>query len=62
MTASQDSTVRLWDTETGECTQVLANHSDEVFSSLFSYDGEAVITASKDNCINIWKNTLSGSL
>jgi dynein assembly factor with WDR repeat domains 1 len=54
MTASQDHTVRLWDTKTGECSQTLDNHREEVFSSLFSYDGEAIITASKDNCVNLW--------
>ncbi len=55
LTASQDKTVKLWDTKSGKCLQTLETHTDEVFSALFNYDGDALITASKDNTISIWK-------
>jgi dynein assembly factor with WDR repeat domains 1 len=55
LTASQDKTVKVWDTQSGKCLQTLENHTDEVFSALFNYDGDAIITASKDNTISIWK-------
>jgi dynein assembly factor with WDR repeat domains 1 len=55
ITASQDKTARLWDVKSGDCLQVLQNHSDELFSCAFNYDGDSIITGSKDNTVNIWK-------
>lgn len=54
MTASQDASVRLWDVKTGQCTQILTGHSEEVFSAVFSYDGEYLITCGKDNCVGLY--------
>lgn len=54
LTASNDQTCRLWDAETGECLQVLAGHTDEVFSCTFNYAGTSIITGSKDNTCRIW--------
>lgn len=55
MTASTDKSVRLWDTLTGELRDVLVGHSDEVFSCAFNYDGDTIITGSKDNTCRIWQ-------
>lgn len=55
LTASQDTTCRLWDTATNDCLQILDGHSDEVFSCAFSYYGDSVVTASKDNSLIIWR-------
>ena len=30
---------RIWNTETGECVQVLEGHMDEIFSCAFNYEG-----------------------
>lgn len=57
LSASQDHTARLWDTNSGKCMQVLEGHSDEVFSCAISYYGDTVITASKDNTCRIWRNS-----
>ena len=56
MTGSSDSTVRLWDVETGILKQKLEGHKDEIFSCAFNYDGDTIITASKDNTCNIWSS------
>ena len=40
--------------ETGECKQVLDGHKEDIFSCAFNYDGDTIITASKDNTCKIW--------
>lgn len=35
--------------------QVLSGHTDEVFSCAFNYEGDSIITGSKDNTCRIWK-------
>jgi dynein assembly factor with WDR repeat domains 1 len=56
MTGSSDCTVRLWDTESGQCRQTLEGHKEEIFSCAFNYDGNTIITESKDNTCRIWKD------
>lgn len=46
---------RLWDTDTGSCLQMLEGHTDEIFSCAFNYEGDFIITGSKDNTCRIWK-------
>jgi WD40 repeat protein len=36
-------------------TQVLEGHTDEIFSAAFNYEGDTIITGSKDNTCRIWK-------
>lgn len=59
LSASQDHTARLWDTDSAQCIQVLEGHSDDVFSCAFSYYGDTIITASKDNTCRIWRNSVT---
>ena len=35
--------------------QVLSGHGDEVFSCAFSYAGDTIVTAGKDNACRIWR-------
>lgn len=44
LTASSDKTARVWDVESGECSQMLEGHTDEIFSCAFNYDGDTIIT------------------
>ena len=53
LTASSDKTARLWDTETGDCLQILEGHTDEIFSCAFNYAGTTIISGSKDNTQNM---------
>merc|ERR1712096_581765 len=67
LTASADSTAKIWDASTGECKQTLAGHEGMVFSAVLSVDGSRVLTGSRDFTAKIWdastgecKQTLSG--
>jgi WD40 repeat protein len=46
---------RLWDLESGACLQVLEGHTDEIFSCAFNYEGDTLISGSKDNTCRIWR-------
>ena len=54
VTASEDSTARLWDVETGKVIAVLLGHEGSVQSAAFSPDGRRVVTASDDNTARLW--------
>ena len=36
------------------CAQELTGHTDEIFGCAFTYNGDAIITASKDNTCRFW--------
>ena len=52
--ASDDSTVKIWDAATGECLQTLEGHSDSVTSVAFSHDSRQLASASDDRTVKIW--------
>ncbi|MDX8353975.1 NB-ARC domain-containing protein [Cognatiyoonia sp. IB215182] len=54
VTASDDSTARLWDTETGAEIRSFKGHQSIVFSAVFSKDGRHVLTASSDSTARLW--------
>ena len=54
VSASSDTTARLWDGETGEQVAVMRGHDKEVLSAAFSPDGKRVVTASSDNTARLW--------
>ncbi len=52
--SSDDKTIRIWDSHTGECEQVLLGHRSIVNSVMYSPDGSEIVSASWDNTIRIW--------
>ncbi|MCD6049416.1 MAG: repeat-containing protein [Verrucomicrobia bacterium] len=54
VTASWDSTARVWDATTGKAITPPLEHSDRVVLASFSPDGTKVVTASWDNTARIW--------
>jgi WD40 repeat protein len=54
VTAHSDSTVRLWDIQTGGQRAILRGHSGPVRTVTFTPDGTILATAGDDNTIRLW--------
>src|SRR5262249_15945917 len=52
--ASQDHTVKVWDTGTGQEVLTLKSHTDDVSSVAFSHDGARLASGSEDHTVKIW--------
>ena len=52
---------RLWDVETGKCTNHLEEHEQPVYSVAFSPDGQYLASGSFDKMLYIW-SVKDGSL
>jgi small GTP-binding protein len=57
LSGSADSTVRLWDIETGRTLRVLEGHSEGVWSVAFSSDGLHALSAAENGVIRVWDLT-----
>jgi WD40 repeat protein len=53
VSASCDTSVRVWSAVTGECEQTLVGHSDGVISAAFSRDGQKIVSASNDETVRV---------
>jgi len=51
---SRDSSVRVWDTETGKEVNRLLGHGGYVYSAIFSPDGRHVLSSARDSTARIW--------
>ncbi|EAQ91099.1 hypothetical protein CHGG_03034 [Chaetomium globosum CBS 148.51] len=58
--ASDDQTIRLWDTATGTHRQTLEGHGSWVRAVAFSPDGKTLVSASYDDTIRLW-DTATGA-
>jgi WD40 repeat protein len=53
ITASRDSTAKLWDTQ-GNLITDFRGHRGEVYRAVFSKDGQRILTASSDSTARLW--------
>eukprot|EP01071_Lankesteria_metandrocarpae_P001106 Lankesteria_metandrocarpae@DN1284_c0_g1_i1.p1 len=58
MTASWDSTLRLWDLTKGVSVRSFIGHKSDVFSCAFSSDNRQIVSGSRDKTFKLW-NTLA---
>jgi transducin (beta)-like 1 len=59
VSASFDSTVRLWDIDRGACIYTLTKHTEPVYSVAFSPDGKFLASGSFDKFVHIWSTQVS---
>ena len=55
LTASWDTTARLWEAESGKLLAIFQGHINTVQSAVFSPDGRRVLTASWDTTARLWE-------
>lgn len=61
-TASDDTTVRVWDANARRELATLTGHSDTVARASFSSDGRTLAAISADNTIRLWDMDVSSWL
>ena len=54
MSASSDTTVKVWDTKKGSCTSTLRTHKDYVRCLAYAPGTETVVSAGLDCAIYLW--------
>merc|ERR1712216_561580 len=54
LTASEDRTAKIWDSESGECILTFAGHERPVTSAAYSPDGRFFLTSSRDETAKLW--------
>ena len=60
VSASDDGTLMLWDTQTGLDSGVLAGHEGPALACCYSTDGRRVLSGGKDRAVRIWDTTETG--
>ncbi|KAJ5207896.1 hypothetical protein N7449_002275 [Penicillium cf. viridicatum] len=58
---SVDTTIKLWDTVTGDLRKTLEGHSDIIGTMTFSPDGTQIVSGSCDCTIKLWDTITSDS-
>lgn len=62
LTASDDSTARLWNSTSGQLIATLEGHTAPVRAAVFAPDGNRLLTVSDDNTARLWDGTLGNTV
>lgn len=54
MNTNSDNTLRVWDTESGQCLHILEGHSSRIWDVSSNDAGTTVASASGDSTVKIW--------
>ena len=54
VSGAADGMIKIWDSDTGACTQTLKGHGDAVASVAFSPDGWRMASGAADGTIKVW--------
>jgi WD40 repeat protein/tetratricopeptide (TPR) repeat protein len=54
VSGSDDTTLRVWDLETGACLRILIGHEDPVESVSMTPDGRRAVSGSRDKTLRVW--------
>ena len=54
LSGSYDTTLKLWDVRSGQCTRTFSGHNHAVSSCAFSSDGHFVLSGSYDQTLKLW--------
>ena len=54
LTISDDTTLHIWDTQTGDKLVQLKGHADDITTASFSPDASRLVSASRDKTANLW--------
>ena len=52
--ASSDATLKLWDTQSGQCTATLRTHKDYIKALAYSPEREVGVSGGLENSIFLW--------
>uniref|UniRef100_UPI00403F6D28 WD40 repeat domain-containing protein n=1 Tax=Microcoleus sp. OTE_8_concoct_300 TaxID=2964710 RepID=UPI00403F6D28 len=55
VSGSEDTTIKVWNLETGEEIKTLAQNLASVTSLAISFDGQFLVSANEDFSIKLWK-------
>jgi len=53
-TGSRDKSIRLWDSQTGQCLRIFIGHDNWIRALVFHPSGKYLLSASDDKTIRIW--------
>ena len=62
LTSSDDTTLRLWDTDTGKELRVFSGHTKCIVAAALSPDGQRVLSGSGDKTVRLWDATTGKEL